>query len=65
MLKRAMVSPEVRELLDAAGYVWDELRELWSHGKLNRDLDPTVAAALSVEQVKTWIAAARNREPAF
>ena len=65
MPKRAMVSPQVRELLDAAGYAWDEQRELWSHGRSNRALDPTIAAALSVEQVKTWIAAGRDREPAF
>src|SRR5262249_60372173 len=39
-LQRATVTPAVRELLDAAGYVWDEQRELWSHGELTVTLTP-------------------------
>jgi hypothetical protein len=63
MPKRLTASAEVRSLLEASGYVWDASWQQWIHVVSKRQLDPAVAATLTVEQVVVWIAAGRDRKP--
>lgn len=51
MRKRYTAAPEVRRLLDEAGYVWDEQRQGWSHPVSKRELDVAIAARLTAEQI--------------
>jgi hypothetical protein len=53
--------PAIRELLEQAGYVWDQGAEGWVrrgekpdlfHGRL---LDGAIAATLTAAQVREWI----------
>jgi hypothetical protein len=44
-------------LLEAAGYVWKPALNLWTHAQLDRALDGNIAAILTCEQVRAWIAA--------
>jgi acyl transferase domain-containing protein len=64
MPKRYTAAPEVRRLLDEAGYAWDEQRH-WVHPVSKRELDPAIAASLTVEQVTIRIAAGRDRKPHY
>ena len=46
-----------RQLLEAAGYVFNSELNLWINGQLDRALDGKIAATLTTEQVGAWIAA--------
>jgi hypothetical protein len=63
MPNRFTASTEVRALLEASGYTWDERWQQWVHVVSKRQLDPAVAATLTAEQVVVWIAAGRDRKP--
>ena len=63
MPKRYMVPPNIRRLLEEAGYVWDEARQEWVNPASKRELDPVIAASLTAEQINSWIAAGRDRKP--
>jgi hypothetical protein len=46
-----------RQILTAAGYVFDAKLNLWTHAQLDRALDGNIAAILTKEQISEWIAA--------
>ena len=64
MPRRLVVSPDVRQLLEAAGYVWDEKRDAWVEPRTKRELNPDIAASMTPDQIRHWIAAAAGRPPA-
>lgn len=55
--------PAIRDMLEAAGYVWDDGVDGWvrpgeEHGLFRgRLLDGAIAAGLTAEQVREWIKA--------
>jgi hypothetical protein len=57
--------PAIRTILESAGYVWDEGREMWQHPKTHRELLADVAANMTPEEVADWVARGRDRPPAF
>ena len=63
MPRRQLVSSDVRALLESAGYIWTKDADSWSHPRLQRELNVDVAAIMTAEQVKEWIAAGQGREP--
>jgi hypothetical protein len=62
MPKRQTVPENVRSLLEDAGYVWNADCQVWVHSVSNRQLDPGIAKALTVEQITVWIAEGRDRK---
>ena len=60
--------PAIRELLEHAGYVWDDAAEGWVRRGEKRDLfrgrllDGAIAGSLTPEQVAEWIKAGEHAD---
>ena len=63
MAAKPTIHPDLRALLERAGYVWDEQYGEWSHPRSRRCLDGGIAAGLTRQQLIVWIKTGEGREP--
>ena len=57
MTPPAILAPDVHRLLESAGYAWNDGTGIWQHPVTKRALAGAMAASMTSDQVREWIAA--------